>query len=148
MERPLPKSRQERRSNPFSSIRMLAIPAMEWRNTVMAESVITAASKDQPLTLFSSIRYPRRMRVVLALLSLLVAAAPGTPADLPNTARITLSERHVAALKQALKNEPAAAAAFAPVQKIADRALSEAPQPVKKIVSEGRLHNDPERIRS
>jgi hypothetical protein len=82
------------------------------------------------------------------LLSLLVAAAPATAADLPNTTRITLSERHIAALKQALNNEGAAAAAFASVQKIADRALSEAPQPVKKLVSEGRLHTDPERIRS
>jgi len=88
------------------------------------------------------------MRIALALLSFLVAAAPGTAADLPNTTRITLSERHIAALKQTLKSEPAAAAAFASVQKIADRALSEAPRPVKKIVSEARLHTDPERIRS
>jgi hypothetical protein len=127
---------------------MLAIPAMEWRNTVMAESVITAAGKDQPLTRFNSVGYPRRMRLAFALLSLLVAAGPATAADLPNTTRLTLSERHVAALKQTLNNEPAAAAAFASAQKIADRALSQAPQPVKKIFSEGRLHTDPERIRS
>lgn len=88
------------------------------------------------------------MRVGLALLSLLVAAASGAAADVANTARITLSERHIAALRQTLKNEPTAAAAFASVQKIADRALSEAPQPVKQIFSEGRLHTDPERIRS
>ena len=88
------------------------------------------------------------MRVAFVLLSLLVAAATATAADLPDTTRITLSERHIAALKQTLNNEGAAAAAFASVQKMADRALSEAPQPVKKIVSEGRLHTDPERIRS
>jgi hypothetical protein len=86
------------------------------------------------------------MRAASALLSLLVTATPGIAADLPT--RITLTGGQIAALNQTLRNEPAAAPAFASVQRTADRALGEAPQPVKKIVSEGRLHNDPGKARS
>src|SRR5262249_3042406 len=129
---------------------MLAMPAMEWRNTVMAESVIMAAmaAKDRPLTPAKLVHYPRCMRAALAMLSLLVSAAPCVAADVSNSSLITLSGGQVAALKQTLNNEPHAAAAFAPMQMIADRALSETAQPIRKIVSEGRLHTDPEKARS
>src|SRR5581483_6616823 len=92
--------------------------------------------------------YPRCMRAALALFFLLVSVTPGVAADISNSSRITMSDGQIAALKQTLKNEPGAAAAFAPVQKIADRALSEAAQPIRKIVSEGRLYNDPDKTRS
>ncbi|HEY1267152.1 MAG TPA: alginate lyase family protein [Candidatus Binatia bacterium] len=115
----------------------------------MAESVIMAvmAAKDRPLTPAKLLHYPRCMRAALALLSLLITAAQSIAA-VSSSSRITLSGGQIAALKQTLESEPAAAAAFAPVQKIADRALSETAQPIGKIVSEGRLHNDPEKARS
>ncbi|MGH7767506.1 MAG: alginate lyase family protein [Candidatus Binatia bacterium] len=63
-------------------------------------------------------------------------------------ARISLSPSQVTALREALRADSAAASAFEPVKKLAGEALKENPFPVRKIVSEGRLHSDPEKIRS
>ncbi len=88
------------------------------------------------------------MPILGALLVLIVYGSPLVAADSPSPARITLSDRQIGALRERLRDEPAAAAAFAPVRKLADRALGETPQPVPKIASEGRFHTDPEKIRS
>jgi hypothetical protein len=126
---------------------MLAIPAMEWRKTVMAESVIMAAMAAKDRTPAKVVHH-RCMRAALALSFLLSIVAQSIAANVSSSSRITLSDGQIAALKQTLKSEPAAAAAFMPVQKIADRALTETAQPVKQIVSAGRLHTDREKVRS
>lgn len=63
-------------------------------------------------------------------------------------ARISLDSSQITALRGALRADVAAARAFAPVKNRADGALKERPRPVKRIVSEGRLHSDPEKIQS
>jgi hypothetical protein len=63
-------------------------------------------------------------------------------------ARISLTPNQVTALRKVLRADAAAARAFEPVKKLADGALKENPRPVKRIVSEGRLHSDPEKIQS
>jgi alginate lyase len=59
--------------------------------------------------------------------------------------RISLEPKQIEALKEALRADSVATRAFEPVRKIAERALHENPHPVKWIVSEGRLHSDPEK---
>jgi hypothetical protein len=63
-------------------------------------------------------------------------------------ARISLAPSQVTALREALRAVAATARAFAPVKNLADGAHKENPRPVKRIVSEGRLHSDPEKIQS
>ena len=63
-------------------------------------------------------------------------------------ARVSLSPQQAAALREAVRSDLTAAQAFEPVKKLADGALKEKPRPVKRIVSEGRLHSDPEKIQS
>ena len=58
---------------------------------------------------------------------------------------IALGAKQARALKDALGADPAAARAFEPIKKIAERALKEKPEPVKRIVSEGRLYSDAEK---
>ena len=82
--------------------------------------------------------------IVLAFAAAHVAAA----ADAPTAPRIALSARQRESLKEALRTNPAAVHAFEPIKTIADRALKENPRPLKRIVSEGRLHSDPEKTRS
>jgi len=66
----------------------------------------------------------------------------------PGAPRIALPGDRFAALRAMLATDAAAARAFAPIKKTADRALGEKPQPVKRIVSEGTLYSDPEKKRS
>ena len=62
--------------------------------------------------------------------------------------RIAVTSRQMEALRKSLSADPDAARAFAPVRKLADRALQESPNPVKAIFSEGRLYTDPQRKQS
>lgn len=62
--------------------------------------------------------------------------------------RISLDPKRIDALKEALRADSVASPAFEPVRKIAERALRENPHPVKRIVSEGRLHSDSEKKQS
>jgi hypothetical protein len=79
----------------------------------------------------------------------LVAAALLAAGETPLfPAAIALAPKQTRALKDALGADPGAARAFAPIQTIAERALKEKPDPVKRIFSEGRLYTDPERKRT
>ena len=62
--------------------------------------------------------------------------------------RISLTLKQVEALRKATGDDPNAARAFEPVKKTADKALRESPNPIKRIVSEGRLYSDLEKKRS
>ena len=61
---------------------------------------------------------------------------------------ISLTSKQVEALRRVLQTDSAAGRAFEPLKKLADRSLAEAPNPIKKIVSEGRLYTDPEKKQS
>ncbi|HTM09759.1 MAG TPA: alginate lyase family protein [Verrucomicrobiae bacterium] len=65
-----------------------------------------------------------------------------------NASRIALTAEQAQSLRAAIQSEPAAARAFDAVKRLADRSLKEKPQPVQRIISEGRLHSEPEKIRS
>jgi hypothetical protein len=82
--------------------------------------------------------------IVLAFAAAHVTAA----ADAPTAPRITLNATQRESLKDALRADTQAIHAFEPIKATADRALKENPRPVKRIVSEGRLHSDPEKTRS
>jgi len=88
--------------------------------------------------------------LIAGLLAVAVSLSSPLQAEEPegSRARISLAPSQVTALREALRADAAAARAFEPVKKLADVALQEKPHPVKKIVSEGRLHSDPEKIQS
>jgi hypothetical protein len=71
------------------------------------------------------------------LLALQAAAGPAT-----------LDANELKALRELVGRDPAAAAKYESVRKAADAALADTPQPIERIVGEGRLESDPERIRS
>ena len=73
---------------------------------------------------------------------------PALAADESPQARIALGVNRTAAVAAAIASDPAAARVFAAVKSAADRALGEKPSAVERIVSEGRLHSDPEKKRS
>jgi Alginate lyase len=73
---------------------------------------------------------------------------PALGAAEPPHARIALGANGTAAVKAAVASEAAASRAFASVKSAADSALGEKPSAVERIVSEGRLHSDPEKKRS
>jgi hypothetical protein len=52
------------------------------------------------------------------------------------------------AARKAVQTDAAAGRAFAPIKTTADKAVREKPNPLKGIVSEGRLYSDPEKKRS
>jgi hypothetical protein len=60
----------------------------------------------------------------------------------------TLDAQSVAALKGLIKNEPSAAQEFSPLRKMAEGSLSLQPTTIARVVSEGRLANDPEKVAS
>ena len=62
--------------------------------------------------------------------------------------RISLTLRQLGTLRQVVESDSLAARAFEPVKKLADRSLGEKPDPIRRIVSEGRLHTDPEKQQS
>jgi len=62
--------------------------------------------------------------------------------------RISLTPNQIETLRKVIESDSAATRAFGPVKKMADRALGEKPNPIKRIVSEGRLHSDPEKKQS
>lgn len=79
----------------------------------------------------------------------LLAAAPLPAGETPIfPAVVALTPKQIRALKDALGADPGAARAFEPMKIIAGRALTEKPDPVKRIVSEGRLYSDAEKKRS
>jgi hypothetical protein len=59
--------------------------------------------------------------------------------------RISLNQKQVEALRGAIRSDSTTTRAFAPIKKLADTALKDKPHPVKRIVSEGRLHSDVEK---
>ncbi len=62
--------------------------------------------------------------------------------------RISLTPKQVEVLRRVVQADPNAARAFEPVKKMADKALGEKPNPIKWIVSDGRLYSDPEKKQS
>jgi len=88
--------------------------------------------------------------LIAGLLAVAVSLSSPLHAEEPegSRARISLSPSQATALREALRNDAAAARAFEPVKKPAGGALKENPRPIKRIVSEGRLHSDPEKIQS
>lgn len=89
----------------------------------------------------------RPWALALVVLSRFLIGATGAAAEQPNgrDALIAVRPKQLEALREALRTEPAAARAFDPVKKLAERALGEKPRPVKRIVSEGVLFSDPAR---
>lgn len=83
---------------------------------------------------------PGRWLAVLALGSMFALQAAAGPA--------TLDPAEVKALRELVARDAAAAKQFAAVRKAADAALSATPQPIDRIVGEGRLESDPQKIRS
>jgi hypothetical protein len=85
---------------------------------------------------------------VLLIVAVLFSSPLRADESEDSRARISLAPSQITALREALRVNATAARAFAPVKKLADGALKEKPRPVKRIVSEGRLHSDPEKIQS
>ncbi len=82
-------------------------------------------------------------------LALVLGVAPARGAESePSRARIALTATQLEKLRQAIQSESGAAEAFDPIKKLADKSLGEAPNPIRRIVSEGRLHTDPEKQKS
>jgi Alginate lyase len=61
---------------------------------------------------------------------------------------VTLEPGEITALRALVAKDAAAAAQLAPLRKLADAALSDKPNPVQVVISEGRLESDPDKIRS
>jgi Alginate lyase len=61
---------------------------------------------------------------------------------------VTLEPAEITALRALVAKDAAAAAQFAQLRKLADAALSDKPNPIQVVVSEGRLESDPDKIRS
>jgi hypothetical protein len=84
---------------------------------------------------------PWKIFGVLAL-SLMACAGPAA------AGKVTLEPREVRALRDLVAQDKRAAARFAEIKRLADDALDDRPNPIRLLVSEGRLPTDPERIRS
>lgn len=81
--------------------------------------------------------------------ALVLGAAPARGAESePPRSRITFTASQFEKLRQAIQSDAGAAGAFDPVKKLADKSLGETPNPIRRIVSEGRLHTDPEKKKS
>ncbi len=61
---------------------------------------------------------------------------------------VSLQPPEIEKLRVLLRSNPAAAAAFAPIREAANRALAEQPDPIEKVVSEGHLASDPNKIKT
>lgn len=61
---------------------------------------------------------------------------------------VSLKTNEVLQLRALVGKDAAAAARFAEVLKVADRALNAKPDPIEKVISEGHLVTDPLKIRS
>lgn len=68
--------------------------------------------------------------------------------DVQLSSPITLSSEERARLKQLIATDAAARSAFAPIKAQADAALGDKPDPVTRIIYEGRIEADPERVRT
>jgi len=65
-----------------------------------------------------------------------------------NAQFVSLSNAGFGQLKQLLATDAAAKAAFEPFQNMANSAMNEAPNPIERITSEGKLAGDPDKIKS
>lgn len=88
------------------------------------------------------------MRWTAACLAWTLLTAQAEAGETPKGSRIALTAEQTKSLQGAIRSNAAAARSFDSVKKLADRALMEKPQAVKRIFSEGRLHSEPEKIRS
>ena len=82
-------------------------------------------------------------------LALMLGAAPAWGAESePARSHVTFTAPQLEKLRQVLQADAGAATAFDPVKNLADKSLGETPNPIRRIVSEGRLHTDPEKKKS
>jgi len=65
-----------------------------------------------------------------------------------NAQYVSLSNDEFGNLKNLIKSDAGAKAAFAPFQTTADKALTEQPDPIEKITTEGKLAGDPDKIKT
>jgi hypothetical protein len=61
---------------------------------------------------------------------------------------VSLEPSEVLKLRVIIRTNAIAAAEFAKLREVADRALDDEPDPIEKVISEGHLANDPLKIRS
>src|ERR1700761_9352911 len=59
-----------------------------------------------------------------------------------------LSNEEIGKLKELIKTDPIAKSAFGQFQTTADKALTEQPNPIEKITTEGKLAGDPDKIKT
>lgn len=62
-----------------------------------------------------------------------------------NAQTILLNDAEVVKLRQLIQNDSSAAKQFSPLLKLADASLSELPNPIETITTEGRLQGDPQK---
>src|SRR4051812_33388151 len=84
-------------------------------------------------------RMPRLLLLQFLLLALATQASAG-PVSVTDSQRTKLSDL--------VKSDPEAAKRFAGLRKDADAALKDEPDPVKHILTEGKLKDDPDKIRT
>lgn len=81
--------------------------------------------------------------------ALALSAAPAQGAESePPRSRIAFTATQFEKLRQAIQSQGKAAGAFDPIKRLADKSYGETPNPIPRIVSEGRLHTDPEKKKS
>jgi hypothetical protein len=61
---------------------------------------------------------------------------------------VSLSNDEFSKLKTLINSDPTVKAAFEPFQTLADKALTEEPDPIERIASEGKLAGDPDKIKT
>ncbi len=81
-------------------------------------------------------------------LELLISLLPGFLAASLQAGPVSLNTNEVTRLRALIASDPGAAAQFAIVRAAADRALTDAPDPIAKLTLEGHLEKEPAKIRT
>src|SRR4051812_28240376 len=88
------------------------------------------------------------LHILNGAILLLVGLAHVLPWNPALAGTVSLTDPQRAKLKALIESDAEAAARFAEVQKDADAALTAEPNPIHHILSEGKLKNDPDKIRT